>query len=662
MTQLIRAFDWTAYMLRRYVFEWIAWLIGSCYFWVVLKISMAVDWIGYTFLFLLSRFLYFIGLVITKTFGSPAVISAVASAGEAQGRAMEFGARKIFAVAEAPIWKRVFFAFANLYFRIEYAFGLARWWIWEKTFGSHVAHAAVSTAEQVPERAIGIGLQQLETIQSSWLGRAFTSVIRVVRRPLNSVFQFVFGWLLTRNFRILWGVIPVLLLAAPFAYIAVRIPFTSIEARANTYREAAEKARDKGDEVKADLFERKLAQMNIQDEGYDYRRAIQNEAVAGIEETYQRMLELAPHDRSGFPRAHRWIGMALRANAVELEDGLDLAATIEHHLNEYLSNESGDPAALQVMAELQLKKGDKSRSLAYLRRIDTADLPATDLIRLASSFVRAEETASAERLAAKALVGFEKTTADDRNAELFLHWIAAERILGDHNGLASVLLDATERLPATEHEQFLPVAIRTLKTSSRFDNAGRFASVAKRIVRAFPRNNEIGKIIIKECDDLDSARRLNTVLATEMRDGLVPKELVGKIGDFYAAAGLGAEARDVYGRFHTVDDTDIRIINNLAWLWATAEPRDLHLAMGFADEAIALEPNRDFARETRGQILFLLQRYSEAKDDLTKALNGLPDYAPIHETLAKCYQKLGDQELSEQHAKMAKQLSQTVTP
>ena len=660
-SQLFRALDWTAFMLRRYVLEWFAWFFGTIYFWIILKLAWVVDCVGYAFWFVYSRTMGLIGRLISKTFGSQVVSTAVASAGEAQDRAVEFGARKLFAVADAPIWTRLFYSVANFFLRISYGFGLGRAWLWEKTFGSSVAHVAVATAEQVPERAIGIGLTKLDTIQGSRLGQAIVGTARVIFRPLDSVYQFYLAWMSTRNFRSLWGAIPVVILAAPFLYIAIKIPFATVESRASAYREAAVKARRAGETTEASLFERKLAQMNIRDDGYDFRRALQNEASAGPEETYAEMLRLAPHDASGFPGAHRWIAMAIQRNKIELEEGLAESDIVFHHLDQYLSQEEGDAAALQLIAEILRNRDEVARAISYLGRIDLTTLPAVDLVRLAATYQRLQENQLAQQLAGQAIVKFEQMEEGDCTATTFLHWAAAQQMSDNNIGLANVLVAATQQLPQEKSKPFAPIAVRALKASEKFDSPDEFAIVSRLTIQAFPKDASIGQAIADRCKDYSTAKILNVTLAKEMRDEIVPTNVIGRIADVYAAHGDGVTARELYAQYHDQAPEDIRVTNNLAWLWATAKPINLKVAMSYADEAMRLDDNCAFALETRGQILFMLKRYPEAEKNLTSALNGLPNYAPIHTTLAKCYERLGDSDLAQRHAQVSKRLEQTGT-
>ena len=60
-------------------------------------------------------------------------------------------------------------------------------------------------------------------------------------------------------------------------------------------------------------------------------------------------------------------------------------------------------------------------------------------------------------------------------------------------------------------------------------------------------------------------------------------------------------------------------------------------------------PENAHYRETRGQILIKLQRWSDAVRDLELALNGMPESQPIHRSLAEAYEQLGDATLAAAH-------------
>lgn len=101
------------------------------------------------------------------------------------------------------------------------------------------------------------------------------------------------------------------------------------------------------------------------------------------------------------------------------------------------------------------------------------------------------------------------------------------------------------------------------------------------------------------------------------------------------------------------------ILNNLAVAIATRPEANLDQALKMANQAIEMTPKATpHFYETRGQIQFMRKEYMKAIPDLTRALK-LKSLAPkAHETLAKCYKELGQQELSDEHARAAKMIAE----
>jgi predicted Zn-dependent protease len=93
--------------------------------------------------------------------------------------------------------------------------------------------------------------------------------------------------------------------------------------------------------------------------------------------------------------------------------------------------------------------------------------------------------------------------------------------------------------------------------------------------------------------------------------------------------------------------------NNYAWALTQDPDKDLELALAAVNHALALSPEEFRFRETRGQINLALGQWSEAADDLEFALNGMPEAAVIHASLAKAYDELGQKDLAQMHREQA---------
>lgn len=99
------------------------------------------------------------------------------------------------------------------------------------------------------------------------------------------------------------------------------------------------------------------------------------------------------------------------------------------------------------------------------------------------------------------------------------------------------------------------------------------------------------------------------------------------------------------------------ISNNLAVALTARPDADLDQALKLSQTAINQTPDASpHFYETRGQILLKMERYLDAVPELERALV-VPDLAPAaHQSLARCYEKLGQEELSRDHEAASKRL------
>ncbi|MCC9601596.1 hypothetical protein LOC67_13645 [Stieleria sp. JC731] len=98
------------------------------------------------------------------------------------------------------------------------------------------------------------------------------------------------------------------------------------------------------------------------------------------------------------------------------------------------------------------------------------------------------------------------------------------------------------------------------------------------------------------------------------------------------------------------DRKSAAVLNNLAVALAMREEPDLERAYTVSDEAIKLAGSASpHFYETRGQILYRLERFRDAITDLERALPAPSLKLNAHRMLAKCYDEVGDSELAQQH-------------
>jgi len=122
-----------------------------------------------------------------------------------------------------------------------------------------------------------------------------------------------------------------------------------------------------------------------------------------------------------------------------------------------------------------------------------------------------------------------------------------------------------------------------------------------------------------------------------------------------------AEAREYLENATRLDPKNDVAANNLANLLYKIEPYELERALAFAQGVLTRNPANPIYLETRGQILARLGKNQEAIDDLGRCLVTFPEVPEIHETLAGCYRKIGNEVLANAHQNRYEELKAKAT-
>lgn len=97
------------------------------------------------------------------------------------------------------------------------------------------------------------------------------------------------------------------------------------------------------------------------------------------------------------------------------------------------------------------------------------------------------------------------------------------------------------------------------------------------------------------------------------------------------------------------------LLNNLAYAMCQQDGADLEKALAMSNAAARTSAGNAYVRETRGQILIKLERWSEAVADLEFALTESTLRALVRPSLAIAYDNLGQDELADRHRLLARQ-------
>jgi len=176
--------------------------------------------------------------------------------------------------------------------------------------------------------------------------------------------------------------------------------------------------------------------------------------------------------------------------------------------------------------------------------------------------------------------------------------------------------------------------------ASRLQDAFALAEVPEdfrlRVVALY-RQRSLSPILQELFAELAQSNNLSSSLA----------ELLGTVA---GVEGEWAQAEIWTRQAVTKDERNGVAWNNLACILLQKDDfQVLEEALAAANRAVALAASDCRFRETRGQILLRLKRPREAVGDLEFALNGMPETAAVHHSLARAYDELGDTQLAAQH-------------
>lgn len=119
-------------------------------------------------------------------------------------------------------------------------------------------------------------------------------------------------------------------------------------------------------------------------------------------------------------------------------------------------------------------------------------------------------------------------------------------------------------------------------------------------------------------------------------------EVYALLGDILHEEGDVNEAFKAYDASLSYDDTDVVVLNNYAYYLAL-ENRDLERALEMSYRTLKAEPDEPIYVDTYAWILFLLERYDEARECADKILSSEVEVSPV--VLHHCgdiYSKSGD--------------------
>lgn len=560
-----------------------------------------------------------------------------------------------------------------------------RWWgrFWRRAMQvfrldralDRVDAAARSTKKLV--RAI-----RVRTIGSPWLHQASKPLsarrrrlrqarnrrLRRLTRRLSDVLDFVGVWLRTREYRQLWLGMPGFMMMIPLVACAVRLPFQTSALTAKHYRLAANVAMEEQDLELAKLCFQKLSQLGHMNEMATLRAALFAASQGEWSEAYGKMQQIVSLSvDAASAEAHLWIAQAIAEGNIE-QSNPDADKLLEQHLRGAIKTWPDDGAHLLLWLADVCRQSDRGQEASEcLAKIEPTDLDLSGRSKMAEIHAVLGQRAEAYRLARSTIADL--MAKDEQRRPLtptdYLVWGASAELLGDIPGAADVILRGLQMHPddATLH------ATAPLICATRYDLMPNYSEADKRRRVAFLEDLLEVSVDAEPCwtriavlvnDDFvgDKAQRLIDNARCPL-----PSRTQQALGDMAMSRGDRKAARQFYRDAVDQDQANHVALNNLAYLYAHVEPQRLPVALELANRAVVLSPQNSHYLETRGQIFLLLERWTAAIEDLSLALNGLPDNeSEIHQALALALGRIGQSEQAQLHAEAAKRGSTNHNP
>lgn len=383
--------------------------------------------------------------------------------------------------------------------------------------------------------------------------------------------------------------------------------------------------------------------------------ALTAEALGQRERARALMNQLAPPDRQGYGSAHLWQAKYLLGGGNASPASPQL---LEAHLKRALQARPDWTEAQALLGMHFNATGRFGEAEPWLLKAARA-MPELRLL-LARRYAARGDQREARKQAELALASFQPQ-ADKPDAPFARRrWAEAAVLLADFPTAVAVLEPG---LGTAEAPAFRRALAGVYVAWADHLASNPMASLEERLVQVErglthdPENlhllERLAEFASGAGPEAERARAALHALLTRGKSSATVHLLLGTQAQ---KRGAWDEARIHLEQAYQASPQTAVIANNLAWLLARPEKPDLPRALALIDGVLAHWPGEARFRETRGQILARMGRWSDALADLEAALATFSKSRRLHETLADTYRHLGMAELAEERARLAETL------
>ncbi len=389
------------------------------------------------------------------------------------------------------------------------------------------------------------------------------------------------------------------------------------------------------------------------DRSVEYDLAVCLDAVGEHERAAALMDRLAPEDRAGFAPAHAWKARRLLAGSKPSPAAIRDA---ESHLLHALQDAPNTIEAHDNLGEFYLRTGRPERAIPYLEKLVVARPEL--LLMLARALQARGNRLQARERAAMARKLFQKRAEADRNDfGSRLRWVEAAVFLEDFPSAVAALHGEAGMDPDDRCRKALSRVYTAWADAAGRDPGSALSERLALLQQGLDLDPTNEALIERFARLIRAGGEEEARAATALRDLVARGRGTGPVlfalGLEAWLAGRRAEACLHWGEACRLDPGSPVVANNLACALAAGPDPDLNRALAIINPVIALRPNEPRFRETRGQILARLQRWTEALPDLKAALAVYPESADLHRALAETYVHLDAPGMAAEHRRRA---------
>ncbi|QDV69502.1 Tetratricopeptide repeat protein [Rosistilla carotiformis] len=379
--------------------------------------------------------------------------------------------------------------------------------------------------------------------------------------------------------------------------------------------------------------------------------------AAGDQERGLRIMSgIASPEKQGFGPAHVWQAKQLMVNP---EADLETITTAISHLSNAKKTLYKDSEVNYLLATCFWGTGSTERALESLRDASLQN-PAYyyDLFKACQKHQLLPETNKAAELASDYLKKQVANYPLDRDARY--RYVEVQIWLNVFDNAEQVLLQGSDVDPDGDWNKTLAKAYlaRFRQRKSERVSLDELLTYLQKALAADPNSTDV----IKELADVgivDPSGRIEKMLEQSLTSGRHNAIVHFVLGSRRWQLNLVDDAVFHMKRAYKLDKSLGVAANNLAYYELLKEDGDLERGLDLIDELLQEFPDSHAFRETRGQLLAGLERWEEALDDLEYALPNFPNEKRLHDSLALCYDAMGQPKLASQHRKIAASIQQS---